>query len=340
MNCTRRDFNKHTLSILSSIAGIITVSKVASKESRSPIGPIPVILDTDIGDDIDDTWALMMLLRSPELDVRLITTDFGNTKYRTRLLAKLLQQLGHADIPVGIGLQPADETGNQSDWLGDYRLNDYPGRVHEDGVQILIDTINQSPEPVTLLCIGPVMNIAEALRRDPSIAENARFVGMQGSVRVGYDGEQKAVAEWNVKVDPASLQEVFAAPWDCSIAPLDSCGQIQLQGERYQRIYQSEDSWAKVLIDNYKMWLPKASWLDPKPELMNMSSTLFDTVAVYLSHSQDLLVMEDLPLRVTDAGFTVIDQAHGRPVHCATGWKDRSVFEDMLVDLITNTNCN
>ncbi len=278
----------------------------------------------------------MQLLRTPGIDVKLITTDFGNTRYRSRLLAKLLQYLGHTHIPIGIGLDPTDKPGNQSDWLGEYNLDEYPGEVHEDGVQILIDTIKQSSDTVTLLCIGPVMNIAEALRREPSIAEDARFIGMHGSIRTGYDGETAPAAEWNVKVDPGSLQKVFAAPWDCSITPLDTCGLVQLKGRKYQRIYQSADPWMKVLIDNYKLWLPKVTWLDPKPDHTVMSSTLFDTVAVYLAHSQDLLVMEDLPLRVTDEGYTVIDESYGRIVHCATGWKNLSAFEDKLVEIITN----
>lgn len=66
--------------------------------------------------------------------------------------------------------------------------------------------IEASPEPVTLLCIGPVPNIAEALRRDPSIVDNARFVGMFGSVYKGYAGEPDVAAEWNVKADPQSLR--------------------------------------------------------------------------------------------------------------------------------------
>ena len=92
----------------------------------------------------------------------------------------------------------------------------------------------------------------------------------------------------------------------------------------------------KVLIDNYKLWLPKVTWLDPKPDHTVMSSTLFDTVAVYLAYSQDLLVMEDLPLRVTDEGYTVIDELYGRNVHCATGWKNLTAFENELVEIITN----
>jgi len=60
---------------------------------------IPVILDTDIGTDIDDTWALAMLLRCPELDVRLILSDTGNTEYRARIIARLL---GIGVLPVSV----------------------------------------------------------------------------------------------------------------------------------------------------------------------------------------------------------------------------------------------
>ncbi len=61
------------------------------------------------------------------------------------------------------------------------------------------------------------------------------------------------------------------------------------------------------------------------------SSTLFDTVAVYLALGQTLVVMEDLPIRVTDDGFTVIDEKKGKRMHVATAWKDLGAYEDFLV---------
>ena len=82
---------------------------------------IPVILDTDIGCDIDDTWALAMLLRSPELDLKLVVTDTGNTAYRARVAAKLLEIGGRTDVPVGVGIHLADET-----WVAGYELRIIP----------------------------------------------------------------------------------------------------------------------------------------------------------------------------------------------------------------------
>jgi len=89
-------------------------------------------------------------------------------------------------------------------------------------VQTLIDTIMASPEPVTLIAIGPVPNIAAALEQEPRIAGNARFVGMHGSVRLGYDGAPEISAEWNVAADAAACRAAFAAPWEVTITPLDS----------------------------------------------------------------------------------------------------------------------
>ncbi|MFK8053819.1 MAG: nucleoside hydrolase [Woeseiaceae bacterium] len=298
------------------------------------VTPRPVILDTDIGDDIDDTWALLLLLRSPELDLKLAVGDYGNAHYRGRLLAKLLTLTDRTDVPVGLGLGAEDKPGQQSDWIGDYQLSDYPGMIIEDGVQAIIDTIHASPEPVTLLCLGPVPNIAEALRRDPSIANNARFVGMYGSIYKGYRGVSTPAAEFNVRVDPASLQAVFAAPWECTITPLDTCGEVVLDGDLYKRLYNSDDPWLKALMENYRIWLPGAPFVDPNQDTTAISTTLFDTVAVYLAAHEELFEMRELPLIVTDDGYTLVSETQGRPVRCAINWTSLNAYKQWLVETL------
>jgi hypothetical protein len=159
--------------------------------------PVPVILDTDIGDDIDDTWALALLLKSPELDLKLVVGDYGEAPYRARLLAKLLERAGRTNVPVGIGLDIAPRgDGRQAAWVKDYNLQSYPGKVHADGVQAIIDTIMSSPQPVTLICIGPVPNIAEALKREPRIAEHARFK---------TDPREPSVLTAKLELNPAAI---------------------------------------------------------------------------------------------------------------------------------------
>jgi len=296
--------------------------------------PVPVILDTDIGDDIDDTWALALLLKSPELDLKLVVGDYGEAQYRAKLLAKLLERSGRTNVAVGIGLDilPRGD-GRQAAWVKDYDLQAYPGRLQTNGVQAIIDTIMNSPQPVTLICIGPVPNIAEALKREPRIAQHARFVGMQGSVRMGYGKGTPAVAEWNVKCDPKAMQQVFAAPWDLTITPLDTCGLVTLTGDRYRRVRDATDRNVADVITNYRIWLTNQPTL-AQDMADKHSTTLFDPVAVYLAIGPDQCVTEKLGLRVTDDGFTVIDP-QARPVNVATQWKDLSAYEDFLVDRLT-----
>jgi len=107
---------------------------------------IPVILDTDIGSDIDDTWALALMLRCPELDVKLVTSATGDTIYRAKLIARMLEVAGRSDIPVGVGLRQGGAPGPQAPWVAGYDLGRYPGPVHEDGVGAMIGAILGLPQ--------------------------------------------------------------------------------------------------------------------------------------------------------------------------------------------------
>jgi len=298
---------------------------------------IPVILDTDIGSDIDDTWALIMMLKSPELDPKLITTETGNTTYRARIVAKILERAARTDIPIGIGIHLSDESGPQSAWIKDYEISRYPGIVYRDGVKSLVETIMNSSEPITLICTGPLTNIAAALEVEPKIAEKAKFVGMHGCLRKsppGYGGGKGGiVAEYNVRADPKACQKVFSAPWDITITPLDTCGFVRLKDEKYRAVRECKDPLIRDLMENYKIWLKHrgGDWLK---KFESQSSILFDTVAIYLAFSDDLLVMEDLGVRVTDDGYTIIDR-EARTVHCAVEWKDLSAYEDFIVERLT-----
>lgn len=124
-----------------------------------------VILDTDIGGDIDDTWALGMLLKIPKLNTRLVVSATYNTAYRAKLIAKFLEQAGRSDIDVGVGIKQAcdNKINRQEAWVEEYELSDYPGKVFQDGVQAIIDLIMSSESEVTLIGIAPMPNIAEAL---------------------------------------------------------------------------------------------------------------------------------------------------------------------------------
>ena len=293
--------------------------------------PLPVILDTDIGDDIDDTWALAMLLRSPQLDLRLVTTTYGKAEYRARILAKLLTVAGRPDVAIGLGAGGREGVGKQQAWVEGYELASYAGQVHQDGVQALIDILTASPVPITLISIGPSDTVAAALERQPEIAAKAIFVGMQGAVRYGYNGGV-VCPEWNLKANIPAAQTALLAPWrQMLITPLDTCGLVRLGGERFAALTRCQDPVIGALLENYRLWAGKDSVAD-----LTESSVLFDTVAVYLAWpgAKPLLSMEDLRLDIRDDGATVIDPA-GVPMSVATAWWDLEAFYDLLVLTLT-----
>lgn len=297
---------------------------------------IPVILDTDIGLDVDDVWALAFMLRCPELDVKLITTNTGDTVYSAALAAKLLEIGGRTDVAVGVGVAIDAVAKTHADWLGDYALDDYPGEIYRDGVGALIDVVEQSDEPVVIVCIGPAANIAEALSRAPGMVGNSRFIGMHGSIRKGYFGADKPHREYNVYTHTAACQAVFSTPWNISITPLDTCGLVSLRDENFQLVRDSEDPLVRAVLENHDTWSKAVSdWpgMD-RFDLTRESSILFDTVAVYMAFSEELLDMESLPVTVTNKGMTVLEEG-AQVVRCATGWKNREVFEALVADRLS-----
>lgn len=324
---------------------LVTLGSCAlnSNSSSSQSGKIPLIFDTDICDDIDDTWALSLLLQSPEFDVKLITTEVRNTPSKAKVVAKFLQTVGRTDIPIGIGVQHNKAEHRQREWIKDYDLSSYPGTIYEDGVQALIDTIMNSRKKIKIVAVGPLPNIATALEREPRIAEKAEFVGMHGSVYRGYGGKSEPSAEYNVVAFVNESQKVFTAPWNMTITPLDTCGLVQLKGEKYQKVLNRNSTLTRALIENYRAWYKQGILNQEKDidelelkkrvdkKLNSSSTTLFDTVGIYLAMSTDLVKMEKLPIKVTDDGYTRIDE-NAKVINCATEWKDLAAFEDLLVD--------
>ncbi len=293
---------------------------------------IPVILDTDIGGDIDDTWALGMLLNSPELDPKMILTCTADTVYRSRLVCRFLDCVGRAEIPVGVGIRKQSDgpRERQKGWIEEYQLSDYPGTVFENGVGEAIRMIEELDE-VTIIAIGPLTNIAAICQSRPDLMPKCRLVAMLGSIEYAHRRAPGAIAEFNVCKDISAAQTVFAANWkNITITPLDTCGDIVLDGENYRRVLSSGETIPQCIIDNYRVWLGSN-----KETAEHTSSVLFDTVAVYLAFADDLLVMKPMQLIIDDAGYTRQSE-HGRPVDVAIDWKSEESFNELLVTRLLN----
>ena len=295
---------------------------------------IPVILDTDIGMDIDDTWALGLLLKCPELDVKLITTTSNDTTIKAKLVAKFLENAGQTDIPIGIGPPENRRKGPLYEWIKDYELSNYPGQVHKNGAELLCSTIVDSPVPITLIAIGPLGTISAALKINPNITENARFVGMHGSIRIGYAGASSPHPEYNVMHDIQSCRDAFQAPWEKTITPLDTCGNFLLTGDHFEQIMSADNPIVNLIKENFHLWAKRLKRTKLIQE-ERKTSILFDIVAIYLGFSEELLNIEDLKIDVTDKGLTSISEK-GSLIRCATSWKDEQAFKNLIVNRLAD----
>ena len=296
--------------------------------------PRPTILSTDFAGDIDDTWALAHLLRSPELDLKMVLTETGEAAYRAAVAAKYLQVVDRSDVVVALGVDfgpMADEHRHQGPWIKDYDLSQYPGTVRQDGVQAFIEYIQNATEPITVIAIGPAPSLAEALRRAPEIAAKCDLYGMHGSFDIGYGGSPNPDAEYNVKADPDSFRALMAAPWrSISLTPLDTCGLVILDGPDYHAVWSAtHDPLARALIENYCIWAPRVPWM--KCDFFaTRSSTLFDNVAVYMAYADDLLEYESIRFSITDDGYTRRDPQGLYTAQVAIRWRDLPAFHRHL----------
>ena len=154
---------------------------------------------------------------------------------------------------------------------------------------------------------------------------------MHGSFDKGYGGSLQPDAEANVKVDPAALRAVLAAPWrDILLTPLDTCGTVELAGANYHAIWSAtHDRMLRALIENYCIFAPRVNWMRCD-FFASRSTTLFDCVAVYLAYSEKLVEIETVDFNVTDDGFTRRAPAGPYRARVALRWKDLAAFQEHL----------
>ena len=156
---------------------------------------------------------------------------------------------------------------------------------------------------------------------------------MQGSILRGYGEKSKPEKEYNVISFIKASRMVFTAEWDMTITPLDTCGMVSLDGDDYKKVLDCNSPITKAVIENYRVWAKSGNMNEAQAG--SRSSTLFDTVAIYLAMSHDLLEMENLGIRVTDDGRTVID-GKAKKINCAMKWKNLDAFENFLVERLTS----
>ena len=251
--------------------------------------PEKIIIDTDIGDDVDDAFAVALALRSPELQILGITTAFGDTETRAKLLDRLLGETGHSDIPVGIGIHTQATSFTQRAYA---EAGHFARTTHPQAVDFILDQIRKNPGKITLVGIGPLVNIGALIDRDKeTFRKLRRVVLMGGSVYRGYgDQHRPPEPEWNIDRDPASAKALFTSGVPIVMLPLDST-QIQLGSAQREQIFAFGSPLTDQLTLLYHQWGQK-------------TPTLFDPMTIAFLVNPSLCPVQPMHIRIDDKGFT------------------------------------
>ncbi|HEV2662458.1 MAG TPA: nucleoside hydrolase [Ktedonobacteraceae bacterium] len=207
-----------------------------------------IILDTDPG--IDDALALFLALASPEVQLEAITTVSGNVGVELTTLnaLSLLTLTGHTEIPVarGSGVPLVRERVDAADVHGRNGLGDVTlptpqiQPLAQHAVDLIIEKVLQAPGALTLVAIGPLTNLALAVRREPRIAELVREVVVMGGA-LFVPGNITPAAEFNIYADPHAASIVLHAGWPLRLVSLDTTMLAELSREQIASMTQAHN---------------------------------------------------------------------------------------------------
>lgn len=267
--------------------------------SRNPTAE-KVIIDTDIGMDIDDAFALVLALDSPELEILGFTTASGDTLARAKIIDRMLGESGHANIPVAVGVPtdppskawPAGIIGLQKRYGDGGR---YAKASHPQAVDFILETIRQYPGQITLVTIGPLSNVGAMIDKDVATFRKVKRVVMMGG-QVGPVDDitgrtYVSTPEYNIRLDIKSAQKLFRSGVPIYVMPLDSTNTLALDEVKRERVFASATPLTDSLALLYLLW-------------NNTTPILYDAMAVTFLVKPDLCPVEPMYLVVDDTGVT------------------------------------
>ena len=268
---------------------------VAAQQEQTPPTE-KIVLDTDIGDDIDDAYALAIAVSLPNAKLLGVTTTFGETQKRAELAAKLLHICGRDDVPVYAGRTGSAKMGRQYEWARGFRS---PSLKSEEAVLFLKRTFDKNPGQVTLVGIGALTNIGDLLTRFPEVKPKIkRIVIMGGAVYLGYNNQAPPVPEWNIKCDPTAARVVYESGVPLVMAGLEVTTMMQFDSERQKQLFAAGTPLTDALAALTNIW-------------GNVTPTQFDAVAVAYALGYRFSEGEERHVEVDDNGLTRITD--GRP---------------------------
>jgi len=294
-------FNSIICLALLILATLVCNASAADSQTKSKI-----ILDTDIGTDIDDAWALAFVLSYKGFEPLGVTITDADTPARAKIACKRLHLANRGKIPVAIGRQTATPAGRidyQFSWAEDFTLKK---PIDQPAADFIVNTIKRNPGEVTLIGIGPLQNIADALRIEPNLARYVKRVVLMSGCIYGTAWTRTPIAEWNVVTALTDSQIVYSSGLPITIIPLDSTSYVQLASEERDEIRARNSLLTRSLEALYRLWISSPA----------SRMTMHDQMAVAEAASPGRFFgkKESLLLKVDDKGFTRIDNLSGKPV--------------------------
>jgi purine nucleosidase len=300
-----------------------------------------IILDTDPG--IDDSLAILLALASPEITLDGLSVVHGNssTEQGTVNALSVLELAKASHIPVYCGcelplVQPsllAPETHGERG-IGYAKLSAPQTRPQiQHGSDFLIDSIMSKPGEVTLVCIGPLTNVAMAIRKEPRIVENVKEVFIMGGA-MRHEGNTTPLAEFNTFVDPHATHIVFHSGMPITLTPLDVTYECIFSKDDLNRLLKIDSPITKFVSDATRFYM---EFHDEYQKIdgcvINDPLTLALTFMPELCNYQELYVDVDLSGGVA-MGKTFADFYHmtGKPANMkvALGVRPRAFMELFL----------
>ena len=286
-----------------------------------------VIIDTDIGTDVDDAWALAYLISLKRVEPLGVTITDGDTIARARIACKLLHLTGCDHIPVAVGRStpaPKERIDYQFNWAEDFTAN---RPIELPASDFIIETVKKYPGEVTLITIGPLQNLADSLRKEPELGKYLKSIVMMSGCLFGTAGSESPYPDWNVAASIKDAQLVYNSGLPVTIVPLDSTSQVKLMDSERIRVQSRFSPMTIALEALYRLWIRDAY----------TRMTLHDqlTVAEAIYPGKFFHRKETLPLLIDDYGNTKIDSEKGKDVIVCLDPK-RDEFMEHYLSVITN----
>jgi len=256
--------------------------------------PEKIIIDTDIGDDIDDAFAVALALQSPELQILGISTTFGDTELRARLTDRLLAEAGHKEIPVTAGTPTSFKSNFTQRKYAEG--GNFAKVSHPNSADFILDQIRRAPNQITLVAIGPLVNLGALIDKDANTFRKLkRVVLMGGSIYrrygdMGYAAPHGPEPEWNIKNDILSAQKLFASGVPIFMMPLDST-QLKLDEVKRPMIFAAGTPLTDALTVLYHQW-------------GQQTPTLFDVMTLAYILNPKLCPVIPMHISVDEQGMT------------------------------------